>query len=163
MQARETNASTSIGLRSGDRVSRSTRHFLRHYVEMLAAMFLGMAALGVPAIAALSAVGVSRSELENGAPALLLFGMAVTMTAPMVGWMRYRGHGWRASAEMAAAMFIPTFGVIGLLWSGLVGDIGTLLMIEHVVMVPAMLLAMLLRRDEYTGAVHHRGHERVAG
>jgi flagellar biosynthetic protein FliP len=74
----------------------------------------------------------------------------------------YRGHGWPASAAMAAAMFVPTFGVVALLWSSLVGDIGTLLVIEHVVMLPSMLVAMLLRRDEYTGAVHDHGRQRVA-
>jgi hypothetical protein len=142
--------------------SASTRHFARHYVEMLIAMFAGMVVLGLPAAAALGAAGTDSSELRNDAPALLLFGMAVTMTAPMVAWMRHRGHGWPASAEMTAAMFIPTFGVIALLWSGLVDDIGTLLVIEHVAMPLSMLVTMLLRRDEYTRAVH-RAKEPVVG
>ena len=142
-------------------MSASTRHFIRHYVEMVVAMFLGMAVLGVPAVAVLGLVGMSSSELHNDAPALLLFGMAMTMTAPMVAWMRYRGHGWPASAEMAAAMFIPTFGVIALLWSGLIDDTGTLLEIQHVVMFPSMLVAMLLRRDEYTGALHDHSQHQV--
>jgi hypothetical protein len=142
-------------------MSASTRHFIRHYVEMVVAMFLGMAVLGLPAVAALGLVGMSSSELHNDAPALLLFGMAVTMTAPMLAWMRYRGHGRPASAEMAAAMFIPTFGVIALLWSGHIDDTGTLLEIQHVVMFPSMLVAMLLRRDEYTGALHDHSRHRV--
>jgi hypothetical protein len=90
---------------------------------------------------------------------MLLLGMAVSMTAPMVAWMRFRGHGWPASAEMAAAMFIPAFGVIALLGSGAVTDFGTLMGLEHVVMLPAMLVAMLLRLDEYTGAAHRRPQE----
>jgi hypothetical protein len=130
-----------------------TRHFVRHYLEMVAAMFLGMAVLGLPAIAALGAAGMDSSELRSDAPALLLFGMGLTMTIPMVAWMRYRGHGWPASNEMAAAMLVPTLGVIALLGASLVEDIGTLLMVEHVVMLPAMLLVMLLRRDEYSGHV----------
>ncbi len=134
----------------------STRHFIRHYVEMLVAMFLGMVVLGAPALLALGAAGVSSAELRGDAPALLLLGMGVTMTVPMVAWMRYRGHGWRVSNEMAAAMMIPTAGVIGLLGAGVVGDIGTLLMIEHVVMFPAMLVAMLLRREEYSHGARHR-------
>ena len=64
--------------------------------------------------------------------------------------MHYRGHGWQPSAEMAASMLIPTFGVIALLWAGLVTDIATLLTFEHVVMLPSMLVAMLLRREEYS-------------
>jgi hypothetical protein len=47
--------------------------------------------------------------------------------------------------------------VIGLLGAGLVADIGTLLAIEHVVMLPAMLAAMLLRRDAYSSHMHYRG------
>jgi hypothetical protein len=68
--------------------------------------------------------------------------------------MRYRGHGWPASAEMSASMFIPAFGTIALLWGGLVEDIGALMLIEHVAMLPSMLMAMLLRREEYSGGAH---------
>jgi hypothetical protein len=77
----------------------STRHFVRHYVEMLLAMFLGMLVLGGPAMLALGAAGVSSAELKAEAPALLLLGMGVTMTVPMVAWMRHRGHGWAPSNE----------------------------------------------------------------
>jgi hypothetical protein len=133
-------------------VSASTRHFARHYGEMVVAMFLGMGVLLPPLGAALRAVGMSLHDTD----ALMIIGMAVTMTAPMLAWMRYRGHGLPACADMAAAMLVPTLGVLALLWSGLVSDLGTLLIVEHVVMLPSMLVAMLLRRDEYTGAVHHR-------
>jgi hypothetical protein len=138
-------------------MSHSTRNFIRHYAEMIAAMFLGMALLYVPAGAALTAFGTSTSELNSDAPALALVLMTLTMTVPMVGWMRYRGHAWRPSAEMAASMVIPTLGVIALLGAGLVDDVGTLMAIEHVVMFPSMLVAMLLRRDEYS-----HGHARLA-
>jgi hypothetical protein len=135
-------------------VSASTRSFIRHYFEMVAAMFLGMFVLGLPAEAALRTMGTSSSQLETDAPAVLLLGMAAIMTAPMVGWMRYRGHGWRPNAEMAASMFLPTFGVIGVMASGMVEDFMTLMMAEHVVMLPSMLVAMLLRPHEYTCGVH---------
>jgi hypothetical protein len=133
----------------------STRRFIRHYLEMIAVMFAGMGVLTMPALAALGAAGVTSGELRSDAPALLLLGMGLTMTVPMVAWMRYRGHGWAASNEMAASMLIPTAGVIALLGAGLVDDIGALLAIEHVVMVPSMLVAMLLRREEYSRAGHH--------
>ena len=128
----------------------STRHFIRHYFEMVAVMFLGMGVLYAPALVALGAAGVSSSELRSDAPALVLLGMGLSMTVPMVAWMRYRGHGWAAANEMAAAMLIPPAGMIALLGVGLVEDVGTLLMIEHVVMLPSMLVAMLPRRDEYS-------------
>jgi hypothetical protein len=139
-------------------MSASTKRFIRHYVEMLVAMFGGMMVLGLPAGAALAAAGMSMSELHNDAPALMLLVMAVTMTVPMVAWMRFRGHGWRTNSEMSASMFLPTFAVIGLLWVDVVADIGALLLIQHVAMLLAMLAAMLLRRDEYT----HGAHKAVA-
>lgn len=138
--------------------SRSLRHFTRHYLEMVLAMVLGMAMLGVPATAALGVAGISMSELHHDLPALVLLGMAVTMTVPMVAWMRYRGHGWAATNEMAASMFVPSFAVVGLLAAGAVTDIGVLMTIQHVVMLPAMLVVMLLRLDDYAGG-HSRGSE----
>jgi hypothetical protein len=144
------------------KINPSTRHFIRHYVEMLVAMILGMAVFALPADATLLALGTSSGEFYEDAPARMLLGMALAMTVPMVAWMRYRGHAWQPSMEMAASMFIPTFGVVALLASGLVEDSATLLAIEHAVMLPAMLIAMLLRRDEYTSAHGHSLHESVA-
>jgi hypothetical protein len=133
------------------RMNPATKHFIRHYIEMVVAMFLGMAVLGLPTEWALGAAGSSWSDLHRDAPALMLLLMAVIMTVPMVGWMAHRGHGRRANGEMAASMFLPTFGVIGLLWGAVVTDPMALMTIEHAVMLPSMLAAMLLRRDEYSG------------
>jgi hypothetical protein len=119
--------------------------FIRHYVEMLIAMFVGMGVLaGVPAAAG----------FEVDAPELALLWMAFTMSVPMVAWMRYRGHGWAPSWEMTASMFIPSFAAIALLWMGVAEERETLMAIQHVAMFPAMLVAMLLRRDEYSGHRH---------
>jgi hypothetical protein len=126
-------------------------HFSRHYVEMVIAMVLGMVVLGGAAAAALGAAGVDVGAWETDAPELLLLGMAMTMTVPMVAWMRHRGHDWAPAWEMSAAMFIPSVGAIALLWAGAVEDAHALLMIQHIAMGPAMLVAMLLRLDEYTG------------
>jgi hypothetical protein len=137
------------------RISPSTRHFVRHYVEMVVAMFLGMLVLGVPAGWGLGALGSSWSELNTDAPALMLLGMAATMTVPMVGWMRYRGHGWRANTEMSASMVVPTFAAIALLEASVVDEIDVLLVVEHIAMLLGMLGVMLLRPAEYT---HHHAH-----
>jgi hypothetical protein len=118
--------------------------FIRHYVEMLIAMFVGMGVLGG---------GVAAAGIDVEPAELALLWMAFTMTVPMVGWMRYRGHGWAASGEMAASMFIPSLAAIALLWMGVAEEHGTLMALQHVGMLPAMLVAMLLRRDEYSG--HH--------
>jgi hypothetical protein len=136
-------------------MSLATKHFIRHYAEMVIAMFLGMAVLGPPAAWAMGAFGIDWNALSDDAPALMFLGMATTMTIPMVGWMMYRGHGRRANVEMSASMFLPTFGVIFLLWSGLISDRGALMVLEHVVMLVAMAGAMLLRPEEYAHHHHH--------
>jgi hypothetical protein len=130
----------------------STRRFIRHYVEMLFVMVLGMFALGAPANAVVH---------TSGRPALMLAEMAVTMTLPMVAWMRFRGHAWRPCNEMAASMLLPAAGAISLLSAGLVTGTGPLMIIEHAAMLASMLIAMLLRREEYAGGHHHHQHERV--
>jgi hypothetical protein len=114
--------------------------FLRHYLEMVIVMFVGMGV--VMAIAGMP---------ENDTVALLYMG--TSMTVPMLAWMRFRGHGWRPSLEMGAAMMAPTA-----IATGLVGtvDYDLLMGVEHVAMLLAMLGAMLHRRDEYTGHAHHR-------
>jgi hypothetical protein len=133
----------------------STKHFIRHYVEMVGAMFAGMAVLWIPFGWLLGAAGSSWQELTDTAPALMFLAMATTMTVPMIGWMAYRGHSRRANAEMSASMFGPTFAVIALLGAGVLTDIGVLLVIEHVAMLAGMLAVMLLRPAEYS---HHHAH-----
>jgi hypothetical protein len=138
-------------LRRRDGMSPATRHFVRHYVEMVVVMFVGMGVLALPVDWALSAAGTSYAELGDGA---MLFGMAVTMTAPMVAWMAWRGHSRRASAEMAASMFVPAFAAMALLGANVVADAGALMLGEHVAMLLGMLAVMLLRRDEYAHGSH---------
>jgi hypothetical protein len=84
----------------------ATKRFIRHYVEMVIAMFLGMIVLGVPAGWAIEAMGTDWSALTDDHPALMFLGMATTMTIPMVGWMLHRGHHTtqeRVVAEQVAA------------------------------------------------------------
>src|SRR5215208_5961993 len=130
------------------------RHFVRHYVEMVIVMFAGMAVLGLPAGRAMTAMGTAWDEL----PAAMFGAMALTMVVPMVAWMRFRGHGWRANGEMSLSMVLPTLGAIALLSADVVEDVGALLVAEHVVMLLAMLGAMLLRPSEYATPAHPHAH-----
>jgi hypothetical protein len=134
-------------------------HFLRHYAEMVVAMFVGMFALGMPLAALLGLVGVDVVAWKTDARELLLLGMAFTMSVPMAAWMRHRGHGWAPVWEMTASMFVPSFAAIALLWAGAVEDTHALLYIQHIGMLPSMLAVMLLRLSEYTG---HGGHAHAA-
>jgi hypothetical protein len=122
-----------------------TAHFIRHYLEMVIAMLLGMAVLGLPGFVALEAAGV-----DTDAAGVLLFGMAITMTVPMVAWMRHRGHGWLPCGEMTASMLVPTIGALALYEAGALGGAHAAMGLQHVVMFPAMLGVMLLRRGEYS-------------
>jgi hypothetical protein len=135
-------------------MSAPTRDFARHYVEMVIVMFAGMAVLGLPAGWAMTAMGTSWDELQSDVPAAMFGAMALTMVVPMVAWMRFRGHGWRANGEMSLSMVLPTLGAIALLSADVAEDVGALLVAEHGVMLLAMLGAMLLRPSEYTGHAH---------
>ena len=119
------------------------RSFIRHYIEMLVAMLVGMAVIGIPLLAL-----TESTELD-------LLAMAFSMSVLMVAWMRHRGHGWTPAAEMTASMFLPSFAAIGLLWGGVVEDRHSLMMIQHIAMFPLMLGAMLLRPREYSGRPVH--------
>jgi hypothetical protein len=121
------------------------KHFIRHYVEMVVVMFVGMAVLYAPLDLAF--------ELE--ATAAMIGAMGVTMTAPMVPWMRWRGHAWAPTLEMAAAMVVPTVASLGVLAADIVTSSGALMGIEHTAMFAGMFLVMLARNEEYA----HHGHQ----
>jgi hypothetical protein len=120
--------------------------FLRHYLEMVAAMVAGMLVLGGAVRGVLALAGL---EYPTRHPELVALEMAVEMSAGMVAWMRWRGHGWAATLEMVGvAMFAPLAVLFPLLWLGAIGG-GALLVLEHVAMFPLMFLVMLRRRAEY--------------
>jgi hypothetical protein len=124
------------------------KHFVRHYLEMVVVMFAGMALLWMPA----------DLVIDTKPTGAMLGTMAFTMTAPMIPWMRWRGHRWRPTLEMAASMVVPTLAMLALLAFEIVTDAGVLLGVEHVAMLGAMLAVMLARRAEYS----HHHHEAVA-
>ena len=123
----------------------AARQLLRHYAEMVIAMVAGMVVLGPP-------LGMLLGDGQT----LMLLNMGFSMTIPMVAWMRLRGHGWKASAEMAASMILPTLAAIVVFGAGLVEDFDAVLIAEHVVMLAAMLAVMVARPAEYVH--HHHAH-----
>ncbi|HXJ63139.1 MAG TPA: hypothetical protein VNN79_05250 [Actinomycetota bacterium] len=127
----------------------SRRHippFWRHFLEMLAAMAVGMVATGA---IFLSIVGLKTwPEVITQYPTQALLAMAAGMTLPMVGWMLYRGMGRRNSVEMAGAMVLPVIPFLLLVWTGVTpsAQCGA----YCIVTVLAMLALMRHRRDEYS-------------
>jgi hypothetical protein len=140
---------------------RKWRHFLRHFVEMVVAMMLGMCVLGA-AFGAFHqlAFGSGYAAAWRDHVGLAALAMAFNMTVPMVLWMRYRGHNWERGGEMAAAMNLPLLPALALYAVDLIPARGVL-GIQMMLMIPAMLAAMLYRKDEYS-APHatHRQHGR---
>ena len=127
-------------------------HFTRHLLEMVVAMMAGMMVLGV-------AVGI-LGEPSGEVNLLVEYGvMGVFMSAPMVAWMRYRGHAWSDGLEMTAAMFAPMFALVLPVELGLVGLSGhALMMLSHVAMIGGMVLLMLYRLDRYAHGAHAHDH-----
>jgi flagellar biosynthetic protein FliP len=116
---------------------------------MIVAMVVGMAALGALWRAVLSPWITDFSAFTDDHVSVVALVMALDMTVPMVGWMRYRGHDWARGAEMAGAMFVPTLLLLCLLEVGATaGD--SLIGLQHALMLPAMLGVMLWRRAAYT-------------
>jgi len=125
--------------------------FVQHLLEMTIAMFAGMFVLGMPAKMLFGALGWTALT-EATVPSTLV--MATTMSLGMAAWMRVRGCGWPAIFEMSLAMYVPFVAMYPFYWAGLAGDMAVM-MVGHILMVPAMVVAMLFRLDEYTGAHHH--------
>jgi hypothetical protein len=84
-----------------------------------------------------------------------------TMTAPMVAWMLFRGMPRRETTEMAAVMPILAIALLALGWLALVPK-SDVALLEHGLMMPAMLVPMFLRLDLYTGRAGHSRHRRRA-
>lgn len=133
---------------SGNRSRRwaTSLSFVRHIVEMIVVMIIGMIAL-----APIGEFAFSRLDWTplTQRPALNAIVMATNMTIAMTAWMRFRGHRWPATGEMAAAMYVPFLLLLIPQQFGLISGSG-LIMLGHLLMIPAMIVAMLWRKDEYT-------------
>ncbi|MBM7808252.1 hypothetical protein JOD57_004089 [Geodermatophilus bullaregiensis] len=123
----------------------SAGKFARHFAEMVVAMAVGMVALHPVWTFVLDALGAAELMRNPYTGALI---MATNMTVAMSAWMKVRGHRWRPIAEMGAAMYLPFLVLFVPFALGLV-DEGALLLWGHVLMLPAMAAAMLLRPHEY--------------
>jgi flagellar biosynthetic protein FliP len=126
--------------------TRHRRHLLRHFLEMVLAMAVGMVVLGGLVSAGISLAGLDDSRIGPELDALL---MAFNMSVGMTLWMRYRGHRWPAILEMDGAMFAPFVALFPLLWVDAISEDG-MYGLGHVLMLPAMLAVMLRRRPEHT-------------
>ncbi|HEY0696903.1 MAG TPA: hypothetical protein VGD43_03735 [Micromonospora sp.] len=124
------------------------RPLLRHFAEMVAAMLVGMMVLGAVARMGLMLVGWSE-VLDRTEVAVVL--MAVNMSIGMSVWMRYRRHSWASILEMDAVMVASFVVLLVPFWTGVLSA-GAVMMVGHMLMLPAMALVMLRRWRDYVPA-----------
>jgi hypothetical protein len=134
-----------------------TTQFLRHLVEMVIVMMIGMAFLGLLIRAAMTPLGYPDGLRPY--PELSAAAMTLEMTLPMAAWMLYRGHRRVIVAEMSGAMIAPVVAVLALCLAHVLPS-SSAPALAHLTMYPAMLGAMLHRRTDFTrphGSIGHSG------
>jgi hypothetical protein len=134
---------------------RKVGRFALHYLEMCMACCVGGVTLGFVFFGGAALLG--RPDLIGQAPFFSTLVLAIVLTIPMVGWMRFRHHGWRPTLEMGSA---PMGLGIVLIASGALGLVPVSGMFEWVTSLacPVMLIPMLLRLNLYTGGVEHHAY-----
>jgi hypothetical protein len=118
----------------------TNRTFVAHYLKMLAAMIAGMVGLGPLSMLLADGAGAEVHALL----------MATWMTVGMAAWMAWKRHSWPGIVEMGLAMYLAFIVLFPVQWFGLLSAEG-LIVAGHVIMLPAMALVMLRRREDYLG------------
>ena len=121
----------------------AVRHFAWHLGEMFLAMIVGMAAFDAVFNGFLALAGTSYADLLHSAPAATALFLMFNMTAPMLLWMRIRGHQASEVSEMGVAMAVVGAATVFLLWLSVIGS-SAICGVECMLMLPAMAAAMLL-------------------
>jgi hypothetical protein len=104
-----------------------------------------------------AAAQIGYPNLRQQLPELSLLVIAFNYALPMAAWMRFRGMEWRPTLEMSGATLAVGVLLISLAWLGIVPK-SSLPLWQLAFCGPAclaMLIAMLLRLDLYTGRKGH--------
>ena len=142
---------------------RQARNFVQHFLEMC----IPMCVVGTPVVNLVfrwgpEAKGYVAPRLQSLELSLLV--IAIIYTLPMVGWMRFRGMGWRPILEMSAVPFALAFVLIAAAWTGL-APAGTLKIGFGEfcgITCVGMFVVMLPRLGLYTGRTGNHASHRVA-
>ncbi|WP_280365338.1 hypothetical protein [Nocardia wallacei] len=139
---------TALEARMHHSSSRSiTRRALLHYLEMTAAMGIGMAVFGPLVRWGFAAAGWSAVFERADFRAMI---MATEMAVAMAAWMLVRRHGFAEVAEMTAAMYVPFAVLLAPYWAGILSGAG-LMILGHVLMLIAMAVVVYRHRLTHTG------------
>jgi hypothetical protein len=98
-------------------------------------------------------------DLYAGFPAFTLLLVGLILAVMMTFWMRFRGHAWRPTLEMASTSVILVILLIGAAGLGAIPESAQVPLLKKLA-CPVMLIPMLLRLDLYT--MHHGKHDRHA-
>jgi hypothetical protein len=106
--------------------------------------FLGAAKIGYP-------------NLLERFPEFALLAIGINLAVPMTLWMRFRGHDWRSTLEMASTSVILPILLIAAAWLRLIPESSRLELLTGLVCL-VMIIPMLFHLDHYTG--HHASHSK---
>lgn len=120
------------------RAALTTRAFVVPYLQMLAAMGVGMVVL----------MPFSMHLVHHAGAELEALSMVTTMVAGMAVWMAHRLHTWPEIVEMSAVMYgafvvLFPFSRLGVLTAT------SLTVVGHLLMLVGMAVVMWQRRDGY--------------
>lgn len=123
------------------------RAFLVDYLQMLAAMAVGMVVLGPLSMRLVHHAGAEGEMLA----------MVTSMAVATVAWMGWRRHGLRPIVEMTVVMYASVAVLFPFYWLGVLGP-NALMVLGHVLMVVGMAIAIpRTRRSRATRADRRHG------
>ena len=132
-------------------------YFIWHLLEMCLAMCIG----GIPLIVLffVGAAKIGYPDLLERFPELSVLVIGFILALPMTAWMRFRGHDWQSTLEMASTTIVLGIVLVGLGWLGIL-DRSSLFEWLTRLACPVMLIPMFFRLDHYTGK--HASHQQQA-
>jgi hypothetical protein len=157
----------TIRKRAGGAARTDLWRWIGHFAEMVVAMYVGMLVYHMLVAALVVALGFGG--LVSGD--LGYAWMTLSMVVPMVALMRFQGHSWRMSNEMAAGMVAPIVACFALVRLGICPLVPFLSWLSatsvyaaaYYGMLLGMLAVMVYRRDMYAGCAGTTTHPQHTG
>ena len=136
-------------------------YFIWHLLEMCLAMCIG----GIPLIILffVGAAKVGYPDLFEQSPELSVLVVGFILALPMTAWMRFRGHDWQSTLEMASTTIVLAILLVTLGWLGILART-TLFELLTRLACPVMVIPMFFRLEMYTAshASHSAHHAHIA-
>lgn len=152
------------GLAGEGRVARLLRpigRFGLHLLEMCMVMCAGAVVLSVLFFGAAGLLGYT--DLPKTAPELSVLVIALNLSVPMAGWMRYRGMAWQPTLEMSGSTLVVGLALVAAYWMDLIAK-ESLIDVQTSLACPIMAAVMLLRFRLYSGGhSSHSAHDAHVG